>query len=123
MAVHLLRDLEHLKEHLLYLGSLVEESTDKAIASLLDRNADLAREVIEGDDRIDVRVRGDETILRTLDDVMDLVVNPAADKPVPLNAVASFDVRPDGPPAQALKACAAELSRQLGARSAVTRID
>ena len=36
---------------------------------------------------------------------------------------ASFDVRPDGPPAQALKACAAELSRQLGARSAVTRID
>ena len=36
---------------------------------------------------------------------------------------ASFDVRPDGPPAEALKAAAAELSRQLGARSAVTRID
>ncbi|MCB1998806.1 MAG: hypothetical protein KDG57_23510, partial [Rhodoferax sp.] len=36
---------------------------------------------------------------------------------------ASFDVRPDGPPAQALKAAAAELSRQLGARSAATRTD
>lgn len=30
---------------------------------------------------------------------------------------ASFDVRPDGAPARALKACAAEISRQLGART------
>ena len=29
----------------------------------------------------------------------------------------SFDVRDDGAPARALKACAAELSRQLGARA------
>ncbi|MCB9832397.1 MAG: phosphate signaling complex protein PhoU [Planctomycetes bacterium] len=67
MAVHLLRDLEHLKEHLLYLGSLVEESTDKAIASLLDRNADLAREVIEGDDRIDaMEVKVEEEAMKLL---------------------------------------------------------
>ncbi len=36
---------------------------------------------------------------------------------------ASFDVRPDGPPAQALKAAAAELSRQLGARRGAPRTD
>jgi DNA-binding IclR family transcriptional regulator len=36
-----------------------------------------------------------------------------------IGAGAAFDVRPDGAPAQALKACAAELSRQLGARPAV----
>ena len=34
---------------------------------------------------------------------------------------ASFDVRPDGPAAQALKACAGELSRQLGARAGAPR--
>lgn len=47
---------------------------------------------VEGDDRIDVRVRGDEVLLDSLDSVMDLVVNPASDKPVPLNAVAQFDI-------------------------------
>ncbi|MBT9487120.1 MAG: IclR family transcriptional regulator [Rubrivivax sp.] len=35
-----------------------------------------------------------------------------------IGAGVAFDVRPDGAPAQALKACAAELSRQLGARTA-----
>lgn len=36
---------------------------------------------------------------------------------------ASFDVRPDGAPARALKACAAELSRQLGARAGAAPAD
>ena len=42
----------------------------------------------EGDDRIDIRVIGDEAILASLDDVLDLVVNPEATAPVPLRAVA-----------------------------------
>ncbi len=42
----------------------------------------------EGEERIDVRVIGDEIVLSTLDSVLDLVVNPGADTPVPLRAVA-----------------------------------
>ncbi|MEO0652845.1 MAG: efflux RND transporter permease subunit, partial [Planctomycetota bacterium] len=43
-----------------------------------------------GDDRIDVRVLGSPERLSTLDDVFDLVINPAADRPVPLSAVAEL---------------------------------
>jgi HAE1 family hydrophobic/amphiphilic exporter-1 len=43
----------------------------------------------EGDERIDVRVIGDEAVLATLQDVLDLPVNPSAPNPVPLRAVAS----------------------------------
>lgn len=46
---------------------------------------------IEGDDRIDVRVRGDERILASLDSVAELIVNPTAAEPVPLSAVASIE--------------------------------
>ena len=42
----------------------------------------------EGDDRIDVRVIGDEAALGNLDRVLDLVVNPSAPVPVPLRDVA-----------------------------------
>ncbi len=67
MAVHLLRDLDQLKEHLLYLGSLVEESTDKSIAALLNRDAELGRGVIEGDDRVDaMEVRVEEEAMKLL---------------------------------------------------------
>ncbi|MEM7305998.1 MAG: efflux RND transporter permease subunit [Planctomycetota bacterium] len=45
----------------------------------------------EGDERIDVRVIGDEVVLSTLQDVLDLPVNPSADNPVPLRAVASVE--------------------------------
>jgi HAE1 family hydrophobic/amphiphilic exporter-1 len=47
---------------------------------------------VEGDDRIDVRVMGDEVILSTLDRVLDLVVNPEAETPVPLRAVAEVEI-------------------------------
>jgi phosphate transport system protein len=53
MATHLLRDLENLKKELLLLGSMVEDAVHKAVLSLIDRRADLAREVIEGDQEID----------------------------------------------------------------------
>ncbi len=43
----------------------------------------------EGDERIDVRVIGDDVILKDLQAVLDLPVNPSAENPVPLRAVAS----------------------------------
>ncbi len=42
-----------------------------------------------GDERVDVRVRADEQRLETLEDVLDLVVNPGAENQVPLRAVAN----------------------------------
>ncbi|HGY89812.1 MAG TPA: phosphate signaling complex protein PhoU [Planctomycetes bacterium] len=53
MVVHLMRDIENLRGRILGLGSMVEQSVTNAVQSLLDRNNDLAREVMEGDDKID----------------------------------------------------------------------
>jgi len=47
---------------------------------------------VEGEERIDIRVQADEGMLATLDDVLALTVNPAAETPLPLNAVASVDL-------------------------------
>lgn len=67
MAIHLLRDLEHLKKQILAVGALVEEATDKAIASLVDRRPALAEEVLNGDDRIDRKeVEVEEECLKLL---------------------------------------------------------
>ncbi len=46
----------------------------------------------EGDDRIDVRVLGDEVVLGSLDRVLDVVVNPSSPTPVPLSAVANVEI-------------------------------
>ncbi len=51
---------------------------------------------VEGDDRIDVRVRGDEVLLNSIDDVAELIVNPTAADPVRLTDVATID-RVQGP--------------------------
>jgi phosphate transport system protein len=53
MPIHFLRDVGRLKRRILDLGSVVEEAVDKAIRAVLERRADLAEEVIRGDDRID----------------------------------------------------------------------
>ena len=53
MAQHLLRDLEHLKKDILTMGAMVEEAIRLATTSLMTRNPDLARRVIENDDAID----------------------------------------------------------------------
>ncbi len=47
---------------------------------------------VEGEERIDIRVRGDEQVLASLEDVLDLAVNPAAAQPVPLRAVADVEI-------------------------------
>jgi phosphate transport system protein len=46
------RELQEIKKNLLYLGGLAEKAIQNAMKSLLERNSDLAREVIEADDRI-----------------------------------------------------------------------
>ena len=46
----------------------------------------------EGDERIDIRVQGDEVLLGSLARVLTLDVNPASVHPVPLSAVARVDV-------------------------------
>jgi len=45
----------------------------------------------EGDERIDIRVQGDEAVLNSLNALYELPVNPSAENPVPLSSVA--DVR------------------------------
>ncbi len=52
-SVHYERELQEVKENLLYLGALVEKAILDAMRSLLERDSDLANEVISGDDKID----------------------------------------------------------------------
>lgn len=54
MSKHLQRDLEQLQRDILGMGAAVEEAVTRAVRAVLDRDADLAREVIEGDDPIDL---------------------------------------------------------------------
>jgi phosphate transport system protein len=53
MSMHLERDLENLQRDILALAASVEEAIHKAIRALQQRDASLAREVIDGDNRID----------------------------------------------------------------------
>ncbi len=67
MPKHLERDIERLKREILQVGSLVEEATDKAIRALMERHAEIAREVIEGDHVIDAKeVEVEEHCLKIL---------------------------------------------------------
>ena len=53
MAKHLQRDLDSLQKDMLALAGLVEGAVHKSILALQTRDAELAREVIDGDGRID----------------------------------------------------------------------
>jgi phosphate transport system protein len=53
MAKHLARDLEALQRQILAMAGQVEEAVDRAAQALQTRDAQLAREVIAGDTRID----------------------------------------------------------------------
>jgi phosphate transport system protein len=60
-------ELRELKEKILYEGTLVQEAVRKAVESLMNRNSDLARKVIEDDDLINtIEVEIDEFCLRLL---------------------------------------------------------
>ncbi len=60
-------DLTLLKQRILRMGGMVEEATARATVALTQRRADLARQVIEADDSIDmVELDVDEECLRIL---------------------------------------------------------
>jgi phosphate transport system protein len=64
---HFDRELNELKENLIYEGGLVEKAIREAIMSLVERNSDLAQKVIATDDVInDKEVKIDEFCLRLL---------------------------------------------------------
>jgi phosphate transport system protein len=54
MSKHLQRDLDSLQHDLLALAASVEEAISKAIRALQDRDAGMARQVIDGDNEIDL---------------------------------------------------------------------
>ena len=67
MTKHLLHDLDRLKKEVLAMGAMVEEAINKAIASLVQRDKDLAQEVLDGDDAIDAReLEVEDTCLKML---------------------------------------------------------
>lgn len=73
----------------------LEFGLDLNSVSTLVRNqllGNVSTRFVEGDERIDIRVQGDEAYLGTLDEVLDLAVNPAAATPVPLNAIARVEL-------------------------------
>jgi phosphate transport system protein len=47
------KELQEIRDGLLYLGARAEKSLELVIRALLERNTDLAREIIDGDDEID----------------------------------------------------------------------
>lgn len=67
MTLHLSREIDKLKKMLSSLSTLVEESVQKAVASILDRDAALAESVIGHDPEIDhVEVDVEEECLKIL---------------------------------------------------------
>ena len=53
LSTHYERELQDIKQNLLYSGALTEKAIENVLASLLDRKSDVARRVIEGDAEID----------------------------------------------------------------------
>ncbi|MEX1024050.1 MAG: efflux RND transporter permease subunit [Planctomycetota bacterium] len=73
----------------------LEFGLDLAAVSMLVRDqvlGNVSTRFQEGDERIGIRVIGDEAILNTLDAVLALPVNPSALNPVPLRSVANVSI-------------------------------
>lgn len=67
MSKHLFRDLERIKREILTVGSRVESALGLAVSSLTERRTDLAAQVVELDDEIDLlEVRVEEECLKAL---------------------------------------------------------
>ncbi len=67
MTKHIQRQTEALKQKILYVGTLVEEAIAKAIAALINRDANLAQRVIDADNDIDrMEVEVEEECLKIL---------------------------------------------------------
>jgi phosphate transport system protein len=54
MSKHLVRDLEHLQKRIVHFAGIVEEAIYKSVHSLQGHDADQAREVVDGDEAIDL---------------------------------------------------------------------
>lgn len=54
-SLHYEKELQEIKNDLIYLGALTEKAIQLAMDSLTERNSDFARMVITGDDEIDKR--------------------------------------------------------------------
>jgi phosphate transport system protein len=50
---HYEKELQEIKDSLIYLGAMTEKAIQNAMQSLLERNTDLARKVMKDDDEID----------------------------------------------------------------------
>ena len=55
MTLHLQKDLEALKRRILEMGQIVAERARDSLRALLERDAKIARRVIQGDDDVDER--------------------------------------------------------------------
>lgn len=67
MSLHLQREIERLKKHLLSLCAIVEDQVQMAIQALMERDGDLAREVERRDADVDQReIEVEEECLKTL---------------------------------------------------------
>jgi phosphate transport system protein len=67
MSSHFNRQIDKLKQMILWLGTLVEESVESAIRAVKTRDQRLARQVIQGDAKIDqMEVEVEEECLHTL---------------------------------------------------------
>ena len=67
MVAHLQREIDNLKKKILQLGAHVEESLSKAVRSFQDRDAKMAKSVIENDQIIDAfEVEIEEDCLKIL---------------------------------------------------------
>lgn len=66
-SAHYERELQEIKESLLYLGAMIEKAIERAMDALLNRDSDLARRVIEDDAQIDqLDVETEEKCIRVL---------------------------------------------------------
>jgi phosphate transport system protein len=67
MTKHIERQLGHLKERILRVGTLVEEAISKSITALINRDAQLAQRVMTNDEEIDrMEVEVEEECLKIL---------------------------------------------------------
>lgn len=67
MTKHLLRDLEQLADDLVHMTAATESALGRALESILTRDVDMARTVVEGDEDIDrMEVRLEEDALKIL---------------------------------------------------------
>jgi phosphate transport system protein len=67
MSSHFQRQIDKLKQMILWLGTLAEESVESAIRAVKTRDAKLAQQVIDGDTKIDeMEIEVEEECLHTL---------------------------------------------------------